>query len=310
MSEEREDEQRRRVLEQIEREFGERRRQDVDPRLKAAFEGGETVEPRPVPEMGPVEQAPAQQRVRLRLPVSRPRLVYAILAINVLMYGVTLALTFSLQNAAAMSSDDAFTRVLYLLGAKYGPAIDAGQWWRFLTPIVLHGGLIHLAFNTYALYGLGPESERIYGSGRFLAIYLLAGLAGSIASYIRSPGLSIGASGAIFGLIGALAAFFRSARGLIGAEASRQQVTQLISMAAINIVLGFSVAAVDNAAHLGGLFAGGIAGYALAPSFAVDDRVYPPVLVRADRPARAWMWTGLILVALVGVIVAVIGRYS
>ena len=249
------------------------------------------------PPMTGVEPAPggpsymAPQPVRLRLPLSRPIAVYVLLAINVVMFG--------LSRLLVMLTGESFSGVLYLLGAKYGPAIDAGQYWRFLTPIMLHGGLLHLAFNSYALYSLGPEAERVYGTGRFLAIYLMAGLAGSIASYMLSPGLSIGASGAIFGLIGALAAFFYSARSLLGAEASRQQITQLVTMAAINIFLGFSVPTIDNAAHIGGLVAGTVAGFVMAPRYAIDDRLYPPAVVRRDRGSVSWIAGGVVLLVLV-----------
>jgi rhomboid protease GluP len=249
--------------------------------------------------------------VRLRLPLSRARVVYVLLAINVLMYGLTVALAMLLANATGQNYNVAYSLTLFQLGAKHGPAIDAGQYWRFLTPVILHGGLIHLLFNSYALYALGPEAERIYGSARFLAAYLLAGLAGSIASYLRSPGLSIGASGAIFGLIGLLAVFFYVNRGFLGAEASRQQVTQLVSLAAINIVIGLSAGGIiDNWAHMGGLAAGTAAGFALAPSYHVDDRTYPPVIVRADHPARSWLLAAGLLVALVALAALSVGRYS
>lgn len=236
-----------------------------------------------------------------------PRVVYAIIAINVLMYAVTWFLTYLNGN-----SDRAFTLVLYALGAKEGYAIDAGQYWRFLTPIVLHGGLIHLGVNSYSLYVLGPTTERFYGSLRFLAIYLLAGFAGSLASYLRSPGLSIGASGAIFGLVGALAAFFYSARSVIGGEAAQQQIKQLIAMAAINIVIGLSVQVVDNAAHLGGLAAGAVAGYTLAPRYRVDREGAggTPIVVRTDRPTTSWLLAGLILAGLVAIAAASVGRYG
>ncbi len=282
----------RELIERLEREFGQRAEPPVN-------------EPRAIPLADTGEPG----RVQLRLPTSRPRVVYALLAINVLMYALTLALWYARQNSG-VGSDAAFSLVLYQLGAKYGPAISDGQYWRFLTPIVLHGGLIHLGFNSYALYALGPAAERVYGSARFLAVYLLAGFAGSIASYVRSPGLSIGASGAIFGLIGALAASSYTARGLIGQEASRQQITQLISMAAINIVLGLSVAAVDNAAHVGGLVAGAVAGFAFAPRYRIDDRLYPPVVVRADNPATSWLMGALVLLALVALAVVAVMRIA
>lgn len=262
------------VLKRFENEFGQRQQQEPGP-----------------PYGGGVEYAQPQP-VRLRIPLNTPRVVYGLIGINIVMYLATLLL--------ASASGIGYNGALLLLGAKYGPAIETGQYWRFLTPIFLHGGLIHLAFNSYALYALGPESERIYGSARFLAIYILAGLAGSIASYVRSPGVSIGASGAIFGLIGTLAAFFYTARSLLGVETSRERVNQLIGLAVVNIVLGFALPGIDNAAHVGGLIVGGIAGFAMAPRFRVDDRAYPPVVVRADRPTIGWVGAGIILVVLVG----------
>lgn len=270
----------------VEQEFGQREAQDTAPHYGPA-----------TPPSGGVEYAQPQP-VRLRIPLNKPRVVYVLIAINIIMYGATLLLS--------SASGIGYNSALLVLGAKYGPAIEAGQYWRFITPIFLHGGLIHLAFNSYALYALGPESERIYGSARFLTIYMLAGLAGSIASYIRSPGLSIGASGAIFGLIGTLAAFFYSARSLLGVETSRERVNQLIGLAVVNIVLGFALPGIDNAAHVGGLIVGGIAGLAMAPRFRIDERVYPPVVVRADRPALAWGLAGIILVVLVGIATAAI----
>ena len=262
------------VYRNFENEFG--RRQSQDPNQQ--YGGVEYAQPEPV---------------RLRIPLHTPRIVYVLIGINIVMYLATMLL--------ASASGVGFNQALLLLGGKFGPAIDAGEYWRFLTPIFLHGGLIHLAFNSYALYALGPESERIYGSVRFLVIYILAGLAGSIASYVRSPGLSIGASGAIFGLIGTLAAFFYTARSLLGVETSRERVNQLIGLAVVNIVLGFALPGIDNAAHVGGLIVGGIAGLAMAPRYRIDERVYPPVVVRADRPAVGWALAAIILVVLVGI---------
>ena len=314
MNDERNDDRTREIIERLEREFGQRHDESADEPVETfARREPETsrdnMDPRKENAV-PIGGAPQMQRVRLSLPLSKPRVVYALLAINVLMYGLTLALSYLSRNAVDPRFGDAFTMVLYELGAKYGPAIDAGQYWRFITPIFLHGGLIHLAFNSYALYALGPETERVYGSTRFLAIYMLAGFAGSIASYVHSPGLSIGASGAIFGLIGALAAFFYSARGLLGAEASRRQITQLISLAAINIVIGLSVQAVDNAAHLGGLCAGAIAGFVLAPRYRIDERLYPPVVVRGGNAAVNWLLAALLLLVLVAWAFVSVGRYS
>lgn len=295
------------MMERLEGEFGERRAALGDDKAPGAADGRGAAQP--PPDAIPLGYGPERRSVALRLPLSRPRVVYALLAINVLMYGVTVLVTFLWSSGGDVSFDRAYSLALLQLGGKFGPAIDAGEYWRFLTPIVLHGGLIHLGFNSYALFALGPAAEGYYGSARFLAIYLLAGLAGTIASYIRSPGLSIGASGAIFGLLGALAAFFYSARGLLGAERSRQQITQLVAMAGINIVLGLSTPAIDNAAHIGGLVAGGVAGFAFAPHYRIDDRLYPPAVVRTDRGLTSWLLGGGVLVLLIGWALAVIGRY-
>ena len=283
------------TLGQLRREFGERAAGPVEPERLSPDE---------------VSPLPPRRGVRLSLPLGRPRVVFVLLGINVAMYGLTMLLSAAREDVGVGPFRDAYTLVLYQLGAKYGPAIDAGQYWRFLTPIVLHGGLIHLLFNSYALYALGPTTEGAYGVRRFLAIYLLAGFAGSIASYVRSPGLSIGASGAIFGLVGALGAFFYSVRSFIGAEASRRQIVELVTMAGINIFIGLSVPAVDNAAHIGGLVTGTVAGLALAPAYRIDDRLYPPVVVRTDRPALRWMLAGGILLVLLVWTVIVLGRWS
>jgi rhomboid protease GluP len=283
------DEETRELIARMNREFGQRP------------QPGDT----PPPSEGQVYNlgTPPPQPMRLSLPLNRPRAVYVLLAINVVMYGLTQLVALRLQG-----TPNPFSLALLALGAKWGPAIQAGEYWRFLTPIVLHGNLLHLAFNSYALFSLGPEAERIFGTRRFLVIYLIAGFAGTLASFILSPGLSIGASGAIFGLIGALAAFFYRAKSLIGAEASRQQVTQLITMAGINLFLGLTVPTIDNAAHIGGLIAGGAAGYVLSPSYAIDDRLYPPVVVRTDRAASTWLTVGGIVVVLVVLAAWAVGR--
>ena len=239
-----------------------------------------------------VEEAAAPpRRVQLSLPLSQPRAVYVLLAINMLMYGVSvlLATRVGWQNA------------LFFLGAKENEAINAGQWWRLLTPMVLHGNVTHLLFNSWALYVLGTEAERVYGTPRFLALYLLAGLAGSIASYVFNPdALSVGASGAIFGLLGALAAFSYTSRSFIGSEASKMQLGQMATLAAINLGFGFLPGTnIDNSAHIGGLVVGGIVGLALAPRYVIERRSYMPSVERRDPPLVGWLVAGLTLIGLI-----------
>ena len=164
-----------------------------------------------------------------------------------------------------------------------------GQYYRLLTSMFLHGGLLHIVFNAYALYALGPETERIYGTPRFLALYFIAGLAGGVASYALSPDPAVGASGAIFGLIGGLAAFYYISRGLLGdicAAAARQPDHGDYDQPVYRLQLA---RAIDNFAHLGGLAGGALVGWLLAPRFAVDERLYPPQIVRRELP---WGWAG------------------
>jgi len=132
-----------------------------------------------------------------------------------------------------------------------------GEWWRLFTSAFLHGGLLHIGFNMYVLYVLGPPLERVLGHGRFLILYLLAALGGSVASYIFSPlnVLSVGASGAIFGLLAAI---------LVVGHRLRRDVRNVAALLAINVAIGFVVPGIDWRAHFGGA----IVGAAIAAVFA------------------------------------------
>lgn len=223
------------------------------------------------------EQAPP-----LLMPAQSPRspwAVWVLLAVILALYGLSALLSRSLFQPDLL--------VLLVLGAKANPLIDAGQYWRLISATFLHANLAHLFFNSFALYTLGPESERIYGAPRFLALYILSGLGGSVASYLFSPAPAVGASGAIFGLIGGLGVFYYLNRTLLGAF-GRAQVQSMVVIAALNLLIGFSSGGViDNWGHLGGLIVGALAGLALAPRLKVDQRFYPPILVRS---APAWGW--------------------
>lgn len=147
------------------------------------------------------------------------------------------------------------TETLIRFGAKFNPYIYEGEWWRFVTPIVLHIGFFHLLMNSFALYYIGPAVERAYGSGRFLFIYILAGISGSIASFAFSPFVSAGASGAIFGCFGALLYI-----GIHNRKAFlRTMGSNLFIIIGINLALGFVIPNIDNAGHIGGLIGGFLA---------------------------------------------------
>ena len=140
-----------------------------------------------------------------------------------------------------------------LYGAKINSMIIQGQYWRLLTPMWLHGSILHIAFNMYALYIFGVNLERYYGHWRFLWLYLLGGYAGNVVSFLMSPSVSLGSSTAIFGLIAAQGVFLYKNRQLI--RNARGMLLNTIAIAAINLVLGLSPG-IDNWGHLGGLLGG------------------------------------------------------
>jgi membrane associated rhomboid family serine protease len=150
---------------------------------------------------------------------------------------------------------------LFNLGADFPPAIAIfGQYWRFVSSMFLHIGLVHLAFNCYALWLLGTQVEREFGRPRFLAIYFLAGILGGVASYVFGDPLAVGAgaSGAVFGLMGAFLAFNYLRRNQALARMNLQWVWQILFL---NLILAIVIRAIDFRAHLGGLVVGVVAGY-------------------------------------------------
>ncbi|GGA68401.1 rhomboid family intramembrane serine protease [Ornithinibacillus halotolerans] len=140
-------------------------------------------------------------------------------------------------------------------GAKYNPLIIDGEWWRIVTSMFLHIGLLHFASNMLFLYFFGSLAERIYGSVRFLIIYMLAGVGGGVASFALVTNLSAGASGALYGLFGAFLYF-----GIFHKRIFFQTIgTNILFLLGINIILGFSMPQLDVTAHFGGLIAGFVA---------------------------------------------------
>lgn len=147
------------------------------------------------------------------------------------------------------------TRTLIRFGAKFNPLIIEGEWWRFITPVFLHIGFLHLLMNSFALYYMGPLVERIYGNFRFLLIFLFAGFSGVLASFSFSPVLSAGASGAIFGCFGAMLYF-----GMIYPKLFFRTIgMNILVVIGINLLFGFTFQGVDNAGHIGGLIGGFLA---------------------------------------------------
>lgn len=174
----------------------------------------------------------------------KPYFTFTFLIINMVMFYV-------LETVGSSTEPTTLIR----FGAKWNPAIVEGEYWRLLTPMFLHIGWLHLAFNSLALYFLGGAVERIYGSLRFLFMYLFAGFTGTLASFAFTPNLAAGASGAIFGCFGALLYFGLKNRNLF----FRTMGTDIIFIVILNLGMGFAVPMIDNFGHIGGLAGGFLA---------------------------------------------------
>lgn len=175
-----------------------------------------------------------------------PMITYWLIAVNVILYFVPVL--FGQYNDLINNY------------SIWGPAVRDGQYYRLLTGIFLHGGFFHLLFNCYALYVIGSQVENFLGRFKFLIIYLAAGISGALFSTIFGGNYaSIGASGAIFGLMGALVYFGYHYRVYLGNVVK----SQIIPLIVINLVLGFCVSGIDNFAHIGGLIGGTLTSIAL-----------------------------------------------
>lgn len=144
-------------------------------------------------------------------------------------------------------------------GAKYNPMIAAGQYYRLITAMFLHSGIAHLALNMYALNILGKNIELLFGKVKYVIIYLTAGLFGSLGSFIFTKAISVGASGAIFGLFGVYIYLYIKNPDIFHVK----QFTNLLTLIGINLVFGLVVPSIDNWAHIWGLIGGFIISWAL-----------------------------------------------
>lgn len=184
-----------------------------------------------------------------RINKKKPMVTYTLIGINVLVYVVEVILeTFFFSHG----------EMLILMGAKVNELITLGQYWRLLTATFLHSGFTHILFNAMALYIWGPHIEALLGRGRYIIVYLASGLYGSLLSYLCSSSISVGASGAIFGLFGTLL-YFRSRHRQIFNSVFGMQVLVIIGF---NLINGFLRTGIDNFGHIGGLVGGFCAAYA------------------------------------------------
>ncbi len=220
--------------------------------------------------------APSFPPQRLRLPLSPVRVTYVLIALNVLIFLLSLLLGDIIYNIGALAP---FTVIFY------------GQWWRLLTAGFLHADILHIAFNMYALRGLGTLGERFFGWRRFLIVYAFALLGTGVVVTLLSPLEipTVGASGAIMGLLGALVVYYWQYRDqLVG---GRNYLNELIKMALVNIGIGL-LPGISLWGHLGGFLAGVLVAGVVYPRYAYPDEY--GILKRQPLTWRAWLGTMLL----------------
>ncbi len=179
-------------------------------------------------------------------------------------FGINVAVFVAMTLAGVSMLDNPAWQDLVRWGANYGPLTISGQWWRLLTCVFIHGGLLHIGFNMWCLWSLGRLAESVYGHWTFAAVYLITGLAASLGSVIWNPVvLSVGASGAIFGIAGALIASFYLGEFSLPRAAMTGMLRSVVLFVGYSLFFGAAVGA-DNAAHIGGLLMGLLLGALIA----------------------------------------------
>jgi membrane associated rhomboid family serine protease/Flp pilus assembly protein TadD len=225
--------------------------------------------------MRPAEEPPPPRLFWLQSPT------LLLIALNTLVY-----VAMAIQGHRFFLFDSA---LLLRWGANSGVLTSSGQWWRLLTSTFEHGGLLHIALNMWCLYNLGWLAELFFGRPRFTLLYLMCGIGGSLGSICwRGNGLSVGASGAIFGIAGALIPAMMLHGNPRIRTALKSQLSSVAMFVVYNLAFGAAVPGIDNAAHIGGLVTGLVLGAAYPTS---GDRR------RSRRKGRAVAGTVLVLVA-------------
>ena len=236
----------------------------------------------------PAEQ-PTSRAVLLR--TVKPTATYVLMAVMVVFY-----------LAQVLTERFTGTDLLFLYMGKIQQFILAGQLWRFITPAFLHGSVLHIASNLYALYVLGIQLEGVYNHRRFLLLFFVAAFGGNVLSFVLSPASSLGASTAIFGLLGADIVFVLQNRRYLGGR-SRGLLTNLVVVLMLNLIIGFNPALnIDYFGHLGGLIAGSLFAYLAGPKWQLQWSEFQPELkdsrsLREIRNAGLIVFLGFCLIA-------------
>jgi membrane associated rhomboid family serine protease len=183
----------------------------------------------------PVRRAPGTALGSSRAPVT-----YTLIAVNVLIYLITVV-----QGSGLSSPGGSLFNKMFL----YGPYVGHGDWWRIVTAMFLHASLLHIGFNMYALWAIGRLVEQYLGTARYIGLYFVSGLAGSAGALLQTPHTPVlGASGAIFGILGAMLVIEWQVTGSLAGQA--------MTLIAINLVISFLIPGISWGGHVGGLIGG------------------------------------------------------
>jgi rhomboid protease GluP len=229
--------------------------------------------------------APTAMPIRqIAIPAVRPVVSYIVVGFTIFVF-ILQFLSLQLLNGDFLAA----------LGDKSNTYIRAGEIWRFATPIFLHASLLHILFNMYALIQIGPLVERFLGRLRFTSIYFLSGIAGVVLSFAFSAYDSLGASGAIFGLIGAWGVFLYRQKSNLGA-AGRNAFTNILIIIVLNVAISFTPG-IDLWAHFGGLITGSVLAALTGPIYAIqtDPLTGIPRLVDENPSSRILLWIAAVL---------------
>jgi rhomboid protease GluP len=243
------------------------------------------------------QQQQSQQSVMVRIPTNRPVLTYVLLGIIVGIFFVQ-ALLWQLNGKEPITAWGAL---------DYDAVLKHGEYYRLFTAMFLHANQVHLFFNALALYLIGRPVEAFFGTARFGLIYMLGGLCGSVASFVFTRGYSVGASGALFAIIGAEIVFLYMNRRLFGQHAV-EQLRSLVIMAVLNFGLGIftevvpGTVSIDNWAHIGGFFAGIVLAWFMGPQYHLLPDASVPAGLRIEDSIslqKSWVAPALFIGGLV-----------
>src|SRR5690606_2943941 len=203
------------------------------------------------------EAARQQARRADGQPPPKPWVTWILIGLNAAVWLVMVGL--------GVDASEPSGEALLTWGANIGILTSSGQWWRLLTAMFLHAGIFHLAFNLYFAWVIGRTCEQVFGAAAYTLVYFGSGLIASMVSAAWQPAsVSVGASGALFGVFGAFLGFTIRRRGMLPPEFVSSVRRNALILIGINLVIGFAIPGIDVAAHVGGLVAGLGIGYAIA----------------------------------------------